>query len=178
MHYLGVDLSFAKSGVAVLSVKNGKPKIEHLRLAKPNPKDSDGENRETYERIDEMVTEIKYIANKYNVQEIAKEESLVGRASTATNVLKTHGVLEDTFKHRFKIEGIHSSTIKAWARRVTGIDKVTKENKKTIVAEAVEKYFGEKIEGLWTPRGALIDDIADAIAVMIIWLEKNDIIEK
>ena len=47
-----------------------------------------------------------------------------------------------------------------------------------MVADAVEKYYGESVrEVLYTPRGRLLDDVADAIALMTLWLEKEGVIE-
>ena len=40
------------------------------------------------------------------------------------------------------------------------------------------KYFGEDVrELIYTPRGRLLDDVADAIALTVLWLEKEGVIE-
>src|SRR5699024_5251623 len=170
MNYVGADLSFAKTGLAVLSVKDRKPSIKLAYLIVSDTKKS------ATERIDATVTEIKYVAAKVDAEVLAKEASVVGRASTATNVIKTHGVYEHVLADRFSLEDVHNASIKAWARTVTGSDGKRKD--KQMVADAVEKYYGESVrEVLYTPRGKLLDDVADAIALMTLWLEKEGVIE-
>lgn len=169
-NYMGIDLSFAKSGVAVIEVKGGAPSIKMAHLIKSDTR------KDPTERIDDTVTEIKYIASKTNPEVVLKEACVVGRASTAVNVIMTHGVYEDTLSDKYRLEDVHNATIKAWARKVTG-KKSTRENKKTLTAEAVEKYYG-KVDAMWTPRGALKDDVADAIALTTLWLEREGIIEE
>lgn len=177
--YLGVDLSYAKSGVAIISVKSRKPTIELAYLITSN------KDRVSHIRIDETVTEIKYMAGKHDVVAIVKEDGVVGQSSTAIPVAKTHAVLEDQLSDRFKIDNVHPSTIKAWARNILGKEAVAqlkidepKKHGKLLVGKAVEEYYGESIRELfYTPRGRYIDDIGDAIALMTLWLEKQDLID-
>src|SRR5699024_4436512 len=98
MNYVGIDLSFAKSGLAVISVKDRNPSIKLAYLIVSDTKKS------ATERIDATVTEIKYVAAKVDAEVLAKEASVVGRASTATNVIKTHGVYEHVLADRFSLE--------------------------------------------------------------------------
>ena len=81
MNYLGTDLSFAKSGVAVISVKDRKPSIKLAYLITSDSKKS------ATERIDDTVTELKYVAAKVGAQVVAKEESIIRQVSTATPVI-------------------------------------------------------------------------------------------
>lgn len=172
---LCVDLSFAKSGVAILKVKNREVSIEMAHLIKSDTAKSDTQ------RIDDTVTELKYIASKTNPKVVVKEESIVARQSTATKVLKTHGVYEHVLGSSYELDSVHNATIKAWARNVLKHSKKHTEadskDKKKVVAFALEKYFGRTVEEIWTPRGALKDDVADAIALGIIWLEQSDYID-
>ena len=170
MNYLGTDLSFAKSGVAVVSVKDRKPSIKLAYLITSDSKKS------ATERIDDTVTELKYVAAKVGAQVVAKEASIIRQVSTATPVIKTHAVFEHELADKYRIEDVSNSTVKAWARVVTGSDGKRKD--KQMVADAVEKYYGESVrEALYTPRGRLMDDVADAIALMTLWLEKEGVIE-
>src|SRR5699024_8324062 len=102
------------SGLAVISVKDRNPSIKLAYLIVSDTKKS------ATERIDATVTEIKYVAAKVDAEVLAKEASVVGRASTATNVIKTHGVYEHVLADRFSLEDVHNASIKAWARTVTG----------------------------------------------------------
>ena len=170
MNYVGLDLSFAKTGLAVISVKDRKPSIKLAYLIVSDTKKSDTE------RIDDTVTEIKYVAAKVDAEVLAKEASIIRQVSTATPVIKTHAVFEHELADKYRIEDVSNSTVKAWARVVTGSDGKRKD--KQMVADAVEKYYGESVrELMYTPRGRLLDDVADAIALMTLWLEKEGEIE-
>lgn len=178
--YLGVDLSMGKSGVAIITVRDRKPHIDLAYLITSN------KDRELHIRIDETVTELKYIAGKYDVAAIVKEEGLVGASSTAIPVAKTHAVFEHQLSDRFTVDNVHPSSIKALARQILGKDAVAKlkidepkKHGKLLVGHAVEKYYGESVrELLYTPRGRYIDDIGDAILLMTLWLEKQGLIDK
>ena len=169
MNYLGLDMSFAKTGWAVIEVEKETPHLIKFGMIKTDSK------RESYERIDDTVTEIRYIASQSDPKAVIREASIVGRASTATPVIKTHGVFEHEMNDRYDLYEIHGATIKAWARKVLNADG--KRNDKQLVADAVEEYYG-KIDGLYTPRGRLLDDVADAIALTTAWLEKENIIKE
>ena len=170
MNYVGLDLSFAKTGLAVISVKDRKPSIKLAYLIVSDTKKS------ATERIDDTVTEIKYVAAKVDAEVLAKEASIIRQVSTATPVIKTHAVFEHELADKYRIEDVSNSTVKAWARVVTGLDGKRKD--KQMVADAVEKYYGESVrEVLYTPRGRLLDDVADAIALMTLWLEREGVID-
>lgn len=168
-NYLGLDMSFAKTGWAIVEVKDRKTKLVKYGLIETDSK------KASHERIDDTVTEIKFISTHSKPKSIVREASIVGRASTATPVIKTHGVFEHELSDRYDLHEIHGSTIKAWARKVLGVDGNRTDKK--LVAEAVEKYYG-KIDGLYTPRGRLLDDIADAIALITAWLEREGAIDE
>lgn len=168
-NYFGLDLSFAKTGYAVVSVKDGKPSILVAGLIKSDTtKTSD-------RRIDDTVTEIKYIASKTNPKALIKEASIIRQVSSATPVIKTHAVYEHELALLYDLHDVSNSTVKAWSRTVTGSDGKRKD--KEMVAEAVEKYYGRRIDEIWTPKGRLLDDVADAIALVTLWLEKEGVIE-
>lgn len=165
MKILAADLSFAKTGVAVISVKDRKPTIDYAALIVSN------KNKSSIDRIDDTVTEIKLVASKVGVDTVLKEASIIRQVSSATPVIKTHAVFEHELGNKYKIEDISNSTVKAWARTVTQSDGKRKD--KEMVAEAVEKYYGRRIDEIWTARGKLIDDVADAIAIATLWLERE-----
>ena len=168
-NYVGIDLSYSKSGVAVISVKDSEPTITLAYLIT-----SDKERTPT-ERIDDTVTEIKYVAAKVGAEACVKEASIIRQVSSATPVIKTHAVFEHELADKYRLDDVSNSTVKAWARTVTGSEGKRKD--KEMVAEAVLAYYGNDLrEKLYTPRGRLLDDVADAIALMTLWLEKEGII--
>lgn len=173
MKILAVDYSYSKSGMAILSVKDGKPSIELAYLIKSDI------NKANHQRIDETVTEIKHVAEKNGIVTVLKEASIVGRSATATEVLKAHGVYEHILANKFLLEDVHGASIKAYARKIIGkqradyLKKVEpKKCSKLIVKEAVEKIYGEVLE-MYTPRGAYLDDVGDAILLGTLWLSSN-----
>lgn len=172
MKILALDLSFAKTGIAVLSFKDGKPTIESAYLFKSDAKASQSQ------RIYETVLEIEYVINLVKPDYIVKEASIVARQSTATPVLKTHGALEYRFKD-VEIHEVHNASIKAYARKIIGkqrADHLKKDEPKKwgklVVKEAVEKIYGEVLE-MYTPKGAYLDDVGDAILLGTLWLSLN-----
>lgn len=169
MNYVGIDLSFAKSGLAVISVKDRKPSVKLAYLIVSDTK------KTATERIDDTVTEIKYVVAKVGAEVLVKEASIIRQVSSATPVIKTHAVFEHELADKYRLDDVSNSTVKAWARTVTGSDGKRKD--KEMVAEAVLAYYGNDLrEKLYTPRGRLLDDVADAIALMTLWLEKEGII--
>src|SRR5699024_2567365 len=126
--------------------------------------------------LDVAETEVKYDEVKVVAGVLDKVTSIISQVTTATPVIKTHAVFEHEFADKYRIEDVSNSTVKAWARVVTGSDGKRKD--KQMVADAVEKYYGESVrETIYTPRGRLLDDVADAIALTTLWLEKEGAIE-
>lgn len=135
---------------------------------------------EPIERIDKHIKDIKRVINKYKPDVICKEESIIGKSSTAKYVLYAHAVLEYILYTEDKeIQDIHNATLKAYCRKYL-IDKYfyTKEelkqfNKKEIVAEFLKAYFSSDMPEIYTKRGKLLDDKADSIALNVFWFENN-----
>ncbi|WP_237736309.1 crossover junction endodeoxyribonuclease RuvC [Staphylococcus equorum] len=165
--YIGFDLSFAKTGYAVVEVKDGKVKLVDSGLIKTD-------NKQTQqERIDYTSVMAEFLAAQYRPKAIIKEASVVGRSSTAMPVLKTHGAYEQRLYSKYPLYDFHNASIKKWARDILNV----KGNDKKIVGNAVNRKFGE-VNGLYTARGKYNDDIGDAIACVTAWLERESIIEK
>ncbi|MEX5942413.1 crossover junction endodeoxyribonuclease RuvC [Mammaliicoccus sciuri] len=165
--YMGLDLSFAKTGYAIVQVTDRDIKVLDSGLIKTDPKQTE------HERIHYTTTSIEFLAMQYRPEVIVKEGSVVGRSSTAMPVLKTHGAYEQRMCWRYDLHDFHNASIKKWARDMLNV----KGSDKAIVGQAVTKRFGT-INGLYTERGKYNDDIGDAIACITAWLERQDIIDK
>lgn len=162
---LSLDLSFQKTGWAISDVEGNNVQLIASGLFTSDKK------LKTNQRIKEHIEDIIKIYNLYKPDIIIKEAAIMGRSSTGLNVIKTHGAFEYFCSlNNIPVDDVHNQSIKAWARRT--IKNHQEYNKKEIVAHAVEKYYNKKIESIWTPRGRLIDDTADAIALPIVWLIK------
>ena len=165
MIVLGGDISFSKSGFHIAEIDKGKIKMVHSELFITN------KELEAIERINQTVERIMDLLKKYKVDLIIKEGAIMGRSSTGLNVIKTHGAVEYfCFDNLIPIEDIHNATLKAFCRKIVN-DKTY--DKKKVVAKAMEMYYNKDIEDFYTPRGRLLDDVADSVALTVVWYEKN-----
>ncbi|WWT40456.1 hypothetical protein [Staphylococcus phage PT94] len=167
---------FAKTGIAIIKFKNNKPQILHTELFVTD------KNKDGIERISDTIEHIDKIRRKYKVDLTVKEGAIVGRASTSMPVHKAHGALEYFyFDNTLPLEEIHNATLKAWCRNYLidnnyyTKDSLKQLNKKEIVAQAMLKFFDSYNieEMIYTPRGKLLDDVADAIAIALVYWDKN-----
>lgn len=176
MRIIGIDYSYSKSGVAVVDINEdtGECKLVFACLL------ISLKYLDFIERTSDHVSDIEKLIKEYKPDLVVKEGAIMGRSSTGIPVLKAHGVLEyKFFINDTPLEEVHNMSIKAWARKqLIESEGYTKEsikelNKKEIVALAIESYHGYTIEEIRTPRGRLLDDVADAIAIPIVYYEKN-----
>ena len=162
---MGGDISFAKSGFHIAEINNKGIKMIHSELYVTN------KESEPIERINETIERLMYLHKKYKVDLIIKEGAIMGRSSTGLNVIKTHGAVEYfCFVNLIPIEDMHNATLKAFCRKIVN-DKTY--DKKKVVAKAMEMYYNRDIEEFYTPRGRLLDDVADSVALTVAWYEKN-----
>ncbi|WWT40163.1 hypothetical protein [Staphylococcus phage PT1-1] len=176
MIILALDYSFSKTGIAIIRFKNNKPQILHTELFITD------KNKDGIERISDTIDHIDKIRRKYKVDLTVKEGAIVGRASTSMPVHKAHGALEYFyFDNTLPLEEIHNATLKAWCRNYLidnnyyTKDSLKQLNKKEIVAQAMLKFFDSYNieEMIYTPRGKLLDDVADAIAIALVYWDRN-----
>ena len=168
MKILSLDLSYAKTGWSVLSIKKDNITIIACGLITSN------KELEPSKRIYETVEKINKIYSLYNPDFVLKEGAIMGRSSTGLNVIKTHGAYEYSLTINDRdFNDVHNATIKSWCRNYLidyhnfDKDDIKNMNKKLMVATAIEKYFDKTINEIWTPKGKLIDDIADSIAMVL-----------
>ncbi len=173
---MGIDYSFSKSGVAIVDIdeNTGHCELVYCCLL------ISLKYLDFIERTSEHVADIDKLIKEYDPDLVVKEGAIMGRSSTGIPVLKAHGVFEyECFNNEVPLAEVHNQSIKAWARKqLIEEEGYTKESikevdKKKIVAIAVESYYGNKIEEMYTPRGRLMDDVSDAIAIPIVYYEKN-----
>ena len=126
-----------------------------------------------------MIDKILELYDKYKPDIIVREEAFVGKSSTAKGVLYAHAILElETYNRNIEIIDIHNATLKAYCRKyLTEKSFYTKEelkqfDKKQIVAEFLKAYFSSDMPEIYTPRGKLKDDEADAICLSCYYKEK------
>ena len=134
---------------------------------------------DTIPRISGLIDKILELYDKYKPDIIVREEAFVGRTSTAKGVLYAHAILElETYQRDIEILDIHNATLKAYCRKyLTEKAFYTKEelkqfDKKQIVAEFLKAYFSSDMPEIYTARGRLKDDEADAICLSIYYKEK------
>lgn len=163
---LALDLSYAKTGWSISIIDNDEVSLVDCGLLISD------KSLFPIERIDSHISDIQNVINKYKPDLVIKESAIMGRSSTGLNVIKLHGAFEYMcYNELIPIEEVHNQTIKAWSRRQ--IENHKDYDKKLIVALSIEKYYNRKINDIWTERGRLLDDIADSIAIPIVWLSKK-----
>ena len=168
MLYLGIDLSLTKTGWAIIEVADGKPSVIDFGLLRTTADLPDGE------RLRQIVDGMRAIVDQYPEinESVAREAGIVKFPKPTMQVFKAHGAFEYALVD-YSVEDVPLATVKKWARAIT--KSPGSRNDKEMVAEAVTKFYGTEIE-FYTPRGKLIDDISDAIAVITVWLINNGII--
>src|SRR5699024_11320325 len=97
-------------------VKDGKPSIKLAYLIKSDT------SKESHERIDYTITELKYVASKVGAEVVAKESSIIRQVSSATPVIKTHAVFEHELADKYRLVEVSNSKVKVWVRTVIVTD--------------------------------------------------------
>ena len=165
MIIMGGDISFAKSGFHIAKIDKKGISMVHSELFITD------KNLSPIERINQTIERMAQLQKKHKVDLIIKEGAIMGRSSTGLNVIKTHGAVEYfCFDNLIPIEDMHNATLKAFCRKIVN-DKTY--DKKKVVAKAMEMYYNKDIEDFYTPRGRLLDDVADSVGLTVVWYEKN-----
>ena len=170
---MSLDYSFANSGVCVSKIIDDKITVLYSDVFLSDKK------LDTIPRISGLIDRILKLYDEYKPDIIVREEAFVGRTSTAKGVLYAHALLEmEVYNRNIEIIDIHNSTLKAYCRKyLTDKAFYTKEelkqfDKKQIVAEFLKAYFSSDMPEIYTPRGKLKDDEADAICLSCYYKEK------
>lgn len=173
MIIMSLDYSMAKTGYSVCKIED-----DNISVIESDTIHSD-KNLDIIPRISNMLGNIWKIYDKYNPDIYVREEAFVGRASTAKGVLYAHAILElETYQRDVEILDIHNATLKAYCKKyLTEKEFYTKEelkqfDKKEVVAEFLKAYFSSDMPEIYTARGRLKDDEADAICLSVFHFEK------
>ena len=184
MIIMSLDYSFANSGICVAEVDLSSPSQSHSESDKITILYADvflsDKKLDTIPRISGLIDKILGLHDEYKPDIIVRESPFIGRSSTAKNVLYAHALLEsELYNRQLEIEEIHNATLKAYCKKYL-IEKAfyTKEelkqfDKKQIVAEFLKAYFSSDMPEIYTARGRLEDDKADAICLSVFHFEKN-----
>ena len=167
LRVLAIDTSLTKSGWAVLSVTDRKPSVIDFGLIKSDAKLTDGE------RLRQIVDGINGILAKYPEVErtVPREEGIVRHNIATRQVFKAHGSTEYALAD-YVIEDVNIQTVKAWARRVTGVKGDKGIESKKNVEQAVMLTLG--LTEIPNNKGY---DISDAMAVGIVYLKRKGAID-
>lgn len=180
---MSLDYGFANSGICIAKVDLSSPSQSHSESNKIVILYSDvflsDKGKEAIPRVTGLVENILDLYDEYRPDIVVKEAPFVGRASTAKGVLYAHAILElECHNKNIEIEEIHNATLKAYCKKyLTEKAFYTKEelkqfDKKQVVAEFLKAYFSSDMPDIYTKRGKLLDDKADAIALSIYYKEK------
>lgn len=157
--YIGLDLSLTSPGFACVDVIDRKPILIATDNIKTTAKDRDGV------RLRKIATKLKsFVAEHEPIDTFIKEQSFARFNKETHQIYKTVGVVLYVL-HSHDVPEIANTTVK---KQMTGNGKASKEE----VAKAVCDVFD-------LPRDTYAgrDDESDAIAVVLAYLIKNDLID-
>ncbi|MDA2128710.1 crossover junction endodeoxyribonuclease RuvC [Bacillus cereus] len=158
--FLGLDMSLASAGVAVIDLVDGELRIVHKQRIKTNPKQRHGE------RLHKIAAELKSVMLEYQpFDTVVREQGFSRFAKTTQALFKVIGV-SDLVLRDYAIVEISPTTIK---RIMTGDGKADK--------EAVERAV-RKIMRLDDDYIFLSDDESDACAIVLTHLIQSNLIVK
>ncbi|MEC0037208.1 crossover junction endodeoxyribonuclease RuvC [Bacillus cereus] len=158
--FLGLDLSLASAGVAIIDLEDGNLDLVHKFRIKTNPRQRHGQ------RLHVIATELKKASIEFApFDTIIREKGFSRFAQTTQALFKVVGI-SDLVLRDYKIEEISPTTIK---RVMTGDGKADK----AAVEKAVRRYLNLRDDFIF-----ISDDESDACAVILTHLVENKIIEK
>ena len=169
MRILAFDIS-ASPGVAVLEIKDGAPRliaVDHVET------DSSATDAQRYEYVRSLATRIIYENKPFD--KIVREKFIRGGSKRSTQLVfgawSTIDMALGAFGYSVddKDEIVASSVKKL----IGGKGGASKEE----VAAGVIKRLGEEVRPLlYTERGRLLDDWADAVAIGLAWAIRKGLI--
>lgn len=172
MIILALDIS-ASPGVALIEIKNGKP---HLQAVDHLETDSKLTDAQRYAIIESWLTQFIY-DNKAKPNAVVREKFIKGGSKRATQLVFGAWASIDRALNTFDLkvddkDEIVASRVKKY---ISGKGGASKDE----VAVGVIRYLGEDVRSLiYTEKGRLLDDMADAIAIGLAWaIEKGMISE-
>ncbi|ABY46794.1 crossover junction endodeoxyribonuclease RuvC [Bacillus mycoides] len=158
--FLGLDMSLASAGIAIIDIVDGELRIVHKQRIKTNPKQRHGE------RLHKIATELKSILIEYQpFDTIIREQGFSRFAKTTQALFKVVGV-SDLVLRDYAIVEISPTTIKLV---MTGDGKADKKE----VEKAVRKIMRLDDDYIF-----ISDDESDACAIILTHLIQNNIIDK
>lgn len=158
--YLGLDLSLSSTGVAIVEIKNKKPKLIHALCIKTDPKKRHGL------RLHTIASKFEEIIDEYGpFDECIKEQGFHRFIRSTQTLFKVHGVTDLIFRNKDPIE-YSPTTIKT---TLTGNKKASKEEVEQAVRRILKLPKAYKFES---------DDASDATAVVLTHLIKNKLIRE
>lgn len=158
--FLGLDMSLASAGIAIIDIVDGELRIVHKQRIKTNPKQRHGE------RLHKIATELKSILIEYQpFDTIIREQGFSRFAKTTQALFKVIGV-SDLVLRDYAIVEISPTAIK---REMTGDGKADKKD----VEKAVRKIMRLDDDYIF-----LSDDESDACAIVLTYLIQNKIIDR
>jgi len=170
LRILALDIS-ASPGIAVLEIKDGAPRliaVDHVVT------DSSATDAQRYEYVRSLATRIIYENKPFD--KIVREKFIRGGSKRSTQLVfgawSTIDMALGAFGYSVDDKDeIVASSVKKY---VGGRGGASKEE----VAAGVIKRLGEDVRPLlYTERGRLLDDRADAVAIGLAWAIRKGIIE-
>lgn len=169
MRILSLDIS-ASPGAAVLEFKDGAPKLIDVDHAAT---DSGATDSERYEYVRSLATQMVYEHKPFD--RIVREKFIRGGSKRSTQlVFGAWGSIDMALgAFGYSVDDKDEIVASRVKKYVGGKGGASKEE----VAEGVIRILGEDVRPLlYTERGRLIDDRADAIAIGLAWAIEEGLI--
>lgn len=172
MRILSFDIS-ASPGVALLEIKDGKPRllaVDHLET------DSKLSDAQRYHLVEAFVLNFVYKhVDKNGVQAIVREKFHRGGSKRGTQLVFGAWASVDRALASFGYNIEQSDEIVASTVKRLVADKGNAE--KDEVAAGVIRILGEEVRSeLYTDRGRLLDDRSDAVAIGLVYAIQKGVI--
>lgn len=173
MRILSFDIS-ASPGVALIEVKDGAPKllaVDHLETT------SNLSDAQRFDLIQAFVTDFIYRHGHDKIDDIVREKFIRGGSKRGTQLVFGAWASVDRAlaTYGYKIDEANEIVASRVKKYIGGKGGAKKDE----VAAGVIKRLGDDVRPLlYTERGRLLDDRADAVAIGLAWAMQEGYIEK
>lgn len=163
---LAMDLSMSSPGFAAIALHDGKPIVLETSVIKTNPKSTHGE------RLVEIVVELEDLMHKYKPANLVREKGFSRFPQVTQTLFKVVGVVDMCAYTDLGLE-VHEIAVTSVKKAVTDNGKATKEE---VADKVFQLYQIDNTEEYFTPKGKLIDDKTDALAVGYAFYKHNKLV--
>lgn len=166
MRIMGIDQSLTCTGYSILDVEDGKVELVAFGQIETESDQSLGL------RLNVIGNKIYELAKEYQPEAFAREQGIVRHNNVTKKLYRVVGVIDYVLAPFLDGRDIEEISITGAKKAVTGNGKAEKHE----VEKAIINYFQLDEDTFRTPRGRLLDDQVDAIAMGLAYAERKGLI--